>query len=272
LFQPQVPARGDLRRLPYLIRQFAISYAPSASLLAELRNETRQTAPRSFIGFGDPVYQARAQDVIVSTLRSATADRLNFQPLPYSRSEIDGIAQLFPKDDRELFFGEAATEENVKSPDRLSAYRLIHFSTHGYVNEERPRFSGLVLSLPASAASTRAGKQSEDGLLAAYEIFNLKLKADLVVLSACETGLGKEIKGEGLMSLTRAFMYAGAPSVMVSLWNVNDETAADLMIRFYRHLQSGKTKSEALRQAQLETIRDNGFPFFWAPFVLIGKP
>ena len=195
-----------------------------------------------------------------------------FQPLPYSRSEIDGIAQLFPKDDRELFFGEAATEENVKSPDRLSAYRLIHFSTHGYVNEERPRFSGLVLSLPANAASTRAGKQSEDGLLAAYEIFNLKLKADLVVLSACETGLGKEIKGEGLMSLTRAFMYAGAPSVMVSLWNVNDETAADLMIRFYRHLQSGKTKSEALRQAQLETIRDNGFPFFWAPFVLIGKP
>jgi len=272
LFQPQVPARGDLRRLPYLIRQFAISYAPSASLLAELRNETRQTAPRSFIGFGDPVYQARAQDVIVSTLRSATTDRLNFQPLPYSRSEIDGIAQLFPKDDRELFFGEAATEENVKSPDRLSAYRLIHFSTHGYVNEERPRFSGLVLSLPASAASTRGGKQSEDGLLAAYEIFNLKLKADLVVLSACETGLGKEIKGEGLMSLTRAFMYAGAPSVMVSLWNVNDETAADLMIRFYRHLQSGKTKSEALRQAQLETIRDNGFPFFWAPFVLIGKP
>ena len=269
LFQPQVPARGDLRRLPFLIRRFAISYAPSASLLAELRNEPRQTAAKSFIGFGDPVYQA---DVIASTLRSAAADRLNFQPLRYSRSEIDGIAQLFPKDDRELFFGDAATEENVKSADRLSAYRLIHFSTHGYVNEARPRFSGLVLSLPHDAASTRAGKQSEDGLLAAYEIFNLKLKADLVVLSACETGLGKEIKGEGLMSLTRAFMYAGAPSVVVSLWNVNDETAADLMIRFYRHLQSGKTKSEALRQAQLETIRDNGFPFFWAPFILIGKP
>ena len=267
LFQPQVPARGDLRRLPYLIRQFAISYAPSASLLAELRNETRETVARSFIAFGDPVYEATAQDVIVSTLRSAAADRLNFQPLRYSRSEIDGIAQLFPKDDRELFFRDAATEENVKSADRLSAYRLIHFSTHGYVNEARPRFSGLVLSLPANA-----GKQSEDGMLAAYEIFNLKLKADLVVLSACETGLGKEIKGEGLMSLTRAFMYAGAPSVVVSLWNVNDETAADLMIRFYRHLQSGKTKSEALRQAQLETIRDNGFPFFWAPFVLIGKP
>jgi len=92
----------------------------------------------------------------------------------------------------------------------------------------------------------------------------------LVVLSACETGLGKEVKGEGLMSLTRAFMYAGTPSVVVSLWNVNDESAADLMIRFYRNLKTGMSKGEALRQAQLETIRDNGFPFFWAPFVLVG--
>jgi CHAT domain-containing protein len=82
--------------------------------------------------------------------------------------------------------------------------------------------------------------------------------------------LGKEVKGEGLMSLTRAFMYAGTPSVVVSLWNVNDESAADLMIRFYRNLKTGMNKGEALRQAQLETIQDNGFPFFWAPFVLIG--
>ena len=110
-------------------------------------------------------------------------------------------------------------------------------------------------------------------MLSAYEIFNLKLRADLVVLSACETGLGKEVKGEGLMSLTRAFMYAGTPSVVVSLWNVNDESAADLMIRFYRNLKTARmSKAEALRQAQLETINDNGFPFFWAPFVLVGKP
>jgi len=149
---------------------------------------------------------------------------------------------------------------------------MIHFSTHGYVNEARPRFSGLVFSLSSKASAVKTNRSAEDGLLAAYEIFNLKLKADLVVLSACETGLGKEVKGEGLMRLTRAFMYAGTPSVVVSLWNVNDESAADLMIRFYRHLQAGKTKSEALRQAQLETIGDNGFPFFWAPFVLVGKP
>lgn len=272
LFQPGVHPRGDLRQWPFLVRQFAISYSPSASVLAELQKEPRATAPKGFIAFGDPRYEP-AQGAIAATLRATSAGgRLNFQPLPYSHTEIEGIAKLFAKDDRELFFREAATEENVKVPERLSSYRLVHFSTHGYVNEARPRFSGLVLSLIPNSSAEKTNPPTEDGLLAAYEIFNLKLKADLVVLSACETGLGKEVKGEGLMSLTRAFMYAGTPSVVVSLWNVNDQSAADLMIRFYRHLQAGKTKSEALRQAQLETIRDNGFPFFWAPFVLVGKP
>ena len=265
LFLPGTPAQGDLRKLPYLIRRFAISYAPSASVLAELQKEQHASADRKFIAFGDPVYEQHSEGVIVSTVRSAGAT-LNFRPLAHSREEIDGIANLFAAGERDLFFGEEANEENVKAPQRLSHYRMVHFSTHGYINERKPRFSGLVLSLPGKSQTA-----TEDGLLSAYEIFNLKLNADLVVLSACETGLGKEIKGEGLMSLMRAFMYAGTPSVVVSLWNVNDESAADLMIRFYRNLKTGMSKSEALRQAQLETIRDNGFPFFWAPFVLVGK-
>ena len=259
--------RGDFRQLPYLIRRFAVSYAPSASVLAELQNEPRATAPKGFIAFGDPLYEQPAKDASATTLRAVVAaGRINLQPLPYSREEVSAIAQLFPDDQRELFLGDAATEENAKVPERLSRYRLVHFSTHGYVNETKPRFSGLLLSQPRSVTG------SEDGLLSAYEIFNLKLKADLVVLSACETGLGKEVRGEGLMSLMRAFIYAGTPSVVVSLWKVNDESAADLMVRFYRHLQKdGISKSEALRQAQLETINDNGFPFFWAPFILVGK-
>ena len=267
LFLPGTAASGDLRRWPYLIRNFAVSYVPSASVLAQLQNDAREVAPKGFIAFGDPLYEHSASS---STLRvTNAAGRLNLQRLPYSRTEIDGIARLFPKDDSALFFGAEASEENVKSPERLGRYRIVHFSTHGYINEARPRFSGLVLSLPATIRNS----QSEDGVLSAYEIFDLKLKADLVVLSACETGLGKEIRGEGLMSLTRAFMYAGTPSVVVSLWNVSDETASDLMIRFYRHLKTpGISKSEALRLAQLETIDDNGFPYFWAPFVLIGKP
>ncbi|HKR12284.1 MAG TPA: CHAT domain-containing protein [Pyrinomonadaceae bacterium] len=271
LFLPGTSASGDMRRWPYLIRNFAVSYVPSASVLAELQNHARDAAPKGFIGFGDPLYE---QSITPSTLRVVnTEGRLNLQRLPYSRTEIDGIARLFPKDNYDLFFGAEANEENVKAPERLNRYRIVHFSTHGYVNEARPRFSGLVLSQRTKPQSTPGNSHAEDGVLAAYEIFDLKLKADLVVLSACETGLGKEIRGEGLMSLTRAFMYAGTPSVVVSLWNVNDETAADLMIRFYRHLKTpGSGKSEALRLAQLETIQDNGFPFFWAPFVLIGKP
>lgn len=264
LLLPGMPARGDLRKLPYLITRFAINYAPSASVWAELLNERRAEAPKAFIAFGDPVYERNAESVVGPALRAGGAARVNLQPLPYSREEITGIAKLFADDDRAVFFAEDASEENVKAPQRLSAYRIVHFSTHGYVNEARPHFSGLLLSSP------RTSGQPEDGLLSAYEIFNLKLQADLVVLSACETGLGKEVKGEGLMSLMRAFMYAGTPSVVVSLWNVNDETAADLMIRFYRNLKTGMSKSEALRQAQLQTINDNGFPFFWAPFVLVG--
>ena len=281
LLLPGTSSLGDLRALPYLIRRFAISYAPSASVLVELQHDSNETATKGFIAFGDPIYEQPAAGLIASALRATSpAGRINLQPLPYSRTEIDGIAKLFAREDRELFFGAAASEENVKAPDRLSRYRLVHFSTHGYVNEARPRFSGLVLSLPAAGLPSTANPQSasrnpqsEDGVLSAYEIFNLKLKADLVVLSACETGLGKEVKGEGLMSLTRAFMYAGTPSVVVSLWNVNDESAADLMIKFYRNLKTTRmSKAEALRQAQLETIKDNGFPFFWAPFVLVGKP
>ncbi|HEX7333933.1 MAG TPA: CHAT domain-containing protein [Pyrinomonadaceae bacterium] len=265
LLLPGAPAHGDLRKLPYLIRRFAISYAPSASVLAELQDEQRAAASRGFIGFGDPVYEQRADSGIASALRGGGVGRVNLQPLPHSREEINGIAKLFADDERAVFFAEDASEENVKAPERLSRYRMVHFSTHGYVNEARPRFSGLLLSSP------QTNRQLEDGLLSAYEVFNLKLQADLVVLSACETGLGKEVKGEGLMSLMRAFMYAGASSVVISLWNVNDESASDLMIRFYRNLKTGMSKGEALRQAQLETINDNGFPFFWAPFILVGK-
>ena len=272
LFLPGTPAQGDLRKLPYLVRRFAVSYAPSASVWAELVNEHRASAPRGFIAFGDPVYEQRTEGAIASALRAGGAGRVNLQPLPHSRDEISGIAKLFADDDRAVFFAEDASEENVKAPEALSHYRMVHFSTHGYVNEARPRFSGLLLSSPRAVKQQAPNNQPpEDGLLSAYEIFNLKLHADLVVLSACETGLGKEIKGEGLMSLMRAFMYAGTNSVVVSLWNVNDESAADLMIRFYRNLKTGMSKREALRQAQLETIRDNGFPFFWAPFVLVGK-
>jgi len=150
----------------------------------------------------------------------------------------------------------------------LSNYRYLHFATHGYLDTNNPRFSAIVLSLV-----DKQGKP-EDGFLRTIDIYNLKLPAELVVLSACETGLGKDVKGEGIEGLTRAFMYAGARRVIVSLWNVNDKATAALMQRLYTGmLRSGKTPAAALRAAQIEMLRTRQWqsPYFWAPFVMQGE-
>ena len=149
---------------------------------------------------------------------------------------------------------------------------MIHFAVHGLLNETRPQLSGLALRFPRAGVSGSGALASEDGLLQAYEIFNLKLNAELVTLSACEGGLGKEVAGEGLISLSRSFIYAGALSVAAGLWQVSDDSTAQLMVRFYKHLQGAKLgRAEALRRAQLEMIRDNIHPFYWAAFILVGK-
>ena len=162
--------------------------------------------------------------------------------------------------------GDAATEERAKSvaPDT----KYLHFATHGLLDERFPLNSGLALTIPAEM------KEGQDnGILQAWEIFErVRIDADLVVLSACETGLGKEMGGEGLVGLTRAFEYAGARSVLASLWSVADETTAALMKRFYGYLKAGQTKDAALRQAQVDLIRGSeaSHPFFWTAFQLNG--
>ncbi len=295
---------GKWEQLPYLVRDFAISYAPSVSVLAFLKTQSQRVTPKDFIAFGDPVLGKDDQmndqtKMLASTIsnnrglsvkperpgfwrklfgsstRGASTGPLKFDRLPFSREEAIEIAKLFSTDKADVFLGKDATEEKAKSKDLLSQYGIVHFSTHGLPNEDRPRFSSLIMSSPTKGKT--ASETIEDGWLSAYEIFNLKLNANLVVLSACETGLGKEIKGEGLMSLTRAFMYAGAPSVVVSLWKVNDSASKDLMVAFYRNLQqpvNGEklSYSEALRRAQLEMIAKGNAPKLWAPFVLIGRP
>jgi CHAT domain-containing protein/tetratricopeptide (TPR) repeat protein len=269
--------RSDYSKWPYLVRQFSISYAPSVTVLANLsdHHEGAGAMQKAFVAYADPNYDQRNVPAIVSLFRSAgDGQQWKLGRLPYSRYEVEEIAKLFAKGQADLYFKDSAREENVKAKDRLSQYRIVHFSAHGLVNEKRPRFSSIVLSLP------KVDKQGnplseEDGLLSFYEILNLKLNADLVVLSACQTGMGKEIKGEGMMGLMRAFMYAGTPSVVVSLWNVNDRSAADLMIRFYKHLwrpgSEKLNKAEALRKAQLEVIDLGNKPYHWAPFILVGK-
>ena len=150
----------------------------------------------------------------------------------------------------------------------LSKYRYVHFATHGYVDTSRAGLSAIVLSMIDEQGNP------QDGFLRTHDIYNLKLPAELVVLSACETGLGKDVKGEGIEGLTRGFMYAGARRVVVSLWNVNDKATASLMQRLYLGILRGnKTPAAALRAAQIEMLRTRQWrsPYYWAPFVMQGE-
>jgi len=148
----------------------------------------------------------------------------------------------------------------------LSSVEFIHFATHGLLNNQHPELSGLVLSLVDERG------QPQEGFLRAHEVYNLKLNADLVVLSGCQTALGKDVKGEGLVGLTRGFMYAGSPRVVASLWRVSDKATADLMKQFYKGmLAEGLRPAAALRAAQVAMWKGKRAPYFWAAFVLQGE-
>jgi CHAT domain-containing protein len=150
----------------------------------------------------------------------------------------------------------------------LGQFRIVHFATHGLINSQHPELSGIVLSLVDERG------QPQDGFLRMHEIYNLNLGAELVVLSACQTALGKEVKGEGLMGLTRGFMYAGSPRLVASLWDVRDEATAELMKRFYQGmLKENLRPAAALRAAQVSMWKEKRWeaPYYWAPFVIQGE-
>ncbi len=193
--------------------------------------------------------------------------RAGLTRLLFSREEAEAIYTLTPGGTG-LKATDFKANRAMAMSDELSQYRIVHFATHSLLNSENPELSGLVLSL-----IDEAGKP-QDGFLRLHEIYNLKLQAELVVLSACQTGLGKEIKGEGLVGLTRGFMYAGAPRVVASLWRVDDAATAELMKRFYRGmLKNGTPAAAALRAAQLEIMKRPAWrsPYYWGAFVLQGE-
>jgi CHAT domain-containing protein len=194
-------------------------------------------------------------------------DRGGFSRLPFSREEAEAISSLVPTTSLMKETDFHASLANATNGE-LTNYRIIHFATHGLLNSEHPELSGLVLSL------VDENGKSQDGFLRMNEIYNLKLPADLIVLSACQTALGKEIKGEGLVGLTRGFMYAGAQRVVASLWQVDDLATAELMKSFYRGiLKDGMRPAQALRFAQLELLKQRRWssPYFWAAFVIQGE-
>jgi CHAT domain-containing protein len=191
---------------------------------------------------------------------------VHFESLRFARREVEAISALFGKG-AVAYLGDQATEARAKAMPRRCSY--VHFACHATLDPRLPLNSGLVLAAPAT--DTEGG---DNGLLQVWEIFDsVRLDAELVTLSGCETALGQEMGGEGLMGLRRAFQYAGARSVVASLWQVSDRSTADLMVRFYGYLQSGQTKADALRAAQIDLIRAGGKtapPFRWAAFVLFG--
>jgi len=285
LTQAVNPAGGlkDYPKLPYLFEAHAISYAYSATLLQQMQSRKNREAKRDYLAFA-PLFAeglpagTRGAEFINENLAadSLQAKRRLRSFLPATKTEVTGIFVRFENsyglferwfgNKSRVYLEREAKEEKLKSAD-LSSYRFLHFATHGLVNEKNPKLSGLILTQEDTTSK-------EDGILHLGEIYNLNLNADLVVLSACETGLGQVAQDEGIIGLTRGFLYAGAANVLVSLWQVSDMTTADLMVDFYDKLLGGMSKAEALAEAKRQMIRrDPGYakPYYWAPFILVGR-
>jgi len=274
-----VPGQKATAFVPLMVHH-EVTSIPSASTLAVLRREVqgRAAAEKVVAVFADPVFDKTDERFAGDFSRNAgghhRAPSSSEQApalvrLPYTRQEADAILALVPATGRKAALGFDANR-NAAMSDDLNKYRIIHFATHSYLDSMRPELSAIALSM-----LDRQGKPQE-GYLRSHEIFNLRLGADLVVLSGCRTGLGKEVKGEGLYGMTRGFMYAGSKRVMVSLWDVQDQATARLMTDFYRGLLGQKriATAAALRQAQIAIWREGHWqsPYYWAGFVLQGEP
>lgn len=278
--------RRSTVRTRFLIEDHEIVSAASASVLAIQRREAekRQPAPHAVAVIANPVFDPNDPRVSAKVQRKESNDVGSAakpspltlalrdmgkgpvpRPLPLSRDEAEAIINLAPRGQAMLALNFEASRETAMSSE-LAKYRIVHFATHGLIDLEHPELSGIILSLV-----DKTGK-SQDGFLRLHEIYNLNLPVHLVVLSACETAIGKQIKGEGPIALTRGFMYAGATQVLASLWKVDDEATAELMAEFYLQIFANNLKpAAALRVAQVKMLRKNQrSPYFWAGFVLQG--
>jgi CHAT domain-containing protein len=287
-----VVADGALAYLPFailhspeagaglLVASHEVVMIPSAATVALLRAEVgnRPAAAKRAAVFADPVFSAndpRVGGVLTTAAATrATLERsahesgfASLDRLPASRREARSILHLARGQQNLEALDFRASRAAALDPE-LSQYGIVHFATHGLINSRHPELSGLVLSMVDEHG------RPQDGFLQAHDIYNMTLRADLVVLSACRTALGNEIRGEGLIGLTRAFMYAGAPRVVASLWRVPDNATAELMTGFYRALlMDNLAPAAALRRAQLELASQPRFrdPYNWAGFVLEGE-
>jgi CHAT domain-containing protein/Tfp pilus assembly protein PilF len=269
-FETLVGSRAADGRPRYLLETHDVAYAPSASIFVGLNHRAPAEGARlALLAYGDPELTVSPEALVprsqTKVALAAGARATPLAPLLHARDEIQSIAGLYPEDSRRVRVGIAASERALKR-EELSRFRILHLATHGLTDVRMPARSGLLLA---------PGHADEDGLLQGVEILNLDLDADLVVLSACGSGLGKLVRGEGLVGVTRSFFYAGARRQVVSLWNVDDESTAALMKGFYRGLQQGTPPARALREAKRELLRGgrpaHRFPYYWASFVMVGS-
>lgn len=283
--------KNDYSQLSYLINEYNISYSYSANLFYRTfpKDKTQKievTQLNDWLAYA-PVfsdestgYLTKQTHEMLRAMDENTVDTLQtrgtllsgeyISPLPGTRSEVEDILEVFDSQHKKAnaLFNLSANEASVKSGD-LENYKYIHFASHGMVNMEKPELSGIILAQDSTI--------DEDGILYIGEMFNLKLNADLTVLSACETGIGEIKKGEGLIGLSRALLYAGSKNIIVSLWKVADNSTKDLMLDFYNNLIENETESSGfskpLREAKLQMIQNKTYahPYYWSPFILIGK-
>jgi CHAT domain-containing protein/Tfp pilus assembly protein PilF len=285
-------------RTEYLVEWKPFNVVTSGTLFAQLKMQRQDSSAtvtpttkadllpfafRGIIAFGDPAYpralgHARNQQVRDPSTRMLIGRGYTFVPLPGTRTEVESIAALFPGK-AAAYLGVEATEEQAKALPRSAEY--VHFAAHAVLDERLPLNSAIALTIPEPFVEGR-----DNGLLQAWEIYEqVRVKARLVVLSACESGLGRETRGEGLIGLVRAFQYAGASAVAASLWRVPDQTTAELMVEFYRNLRAGRAINESLRAAQIKLMHhpvqirgegrnlitfDASAPYYWAAFQIYG--
>jgi CHAT domain-containing protein/lipopolysaccharide biosynthesis regulator YciM len=245
----------------FLIEDAAISYAPSLTYLREMsrKRPPRQTATENaLLAVGNP---ALARETVARAQLATRGEKL--EPLPLAEKEALTLAGLYGAKQSKVYVGAAALEERFKA--EAGAYRVLHLATHGILDDRSPMYSHLLLS-------QAGGSEKEDGLLEAWEIMNLDLKADLAVLSACETARGRVGAGEGVIGLSWALFVAGVPTTVVSQWKVLDVSTQELMVEFHRQLKTkpAQGKAEALRQAALKVMKSQRHPFHWAGFILVG--
>jgi len=267
-----------------LIKKHAITYHQSATLWLSSLEKQSLAQNNNFIGFA-PVFAPKVNNGYIlssewisdttgveKNTRSISNDFKHFNALPYSEKEVKTILKLFKKSGKkgDGYFHKEATEENFKQ--QAPNYQYIHIASHSFANDFYPALSGIAFSQPDTTGFNP--DKHEDGTLYAGESYNLDLSgADLVVLSSCQSGLGRLVKGEGFLSLSRGFLYAGTSNIVFSLWNVKDLQTRELMGYFYSKLLDGESYADALRGAKLKLLNNpkNAEPKYWAAWVLVGK-